>query len=195
MKKYFAVLVIAIMAVSVLSVAEVVTAQTKILNPPKGLPKPIPACIPAGTSNLQTSPNPLPANPPIPGQSDSLNPVQVWVRVSPQMIVPKYQQVILVTILYNKKNFDPLMYGTATYTFGRTGTEASPIAQTTSDVNNDHYKDLTLIFRVKDTGLKPGDTVGILNGNIPNWVCHCDICPAMVVRPIFVTGTANVLVL
>jgi hypothetical protein len=186
MKKHFAVLLIAIMAVSVLSVTGVVTAKT--INPGDKFP---PIDIdPCSYVNRQTSPNPEPTN--FPGWGTT---VQVRAQVCP-IVLSKSNQEIRVTILYNKKNFDPLMWKASSYTFGRRGTEAAPIAQSVSDVNHDGYKDLTLTFRAKDTGLKTGDHSGKLTGNIPNFICQprCN-CPAMVSRPLWVTATVPLLVL
>jgi hypothetical protein len=184
MKKHFAVLLIAIMAVSVLSVSGVVSAQK--VDP--GDIKPLPDVC--SYTNLQSSPNPQPKNFPLWGTT-----VQVKVQVSPKVTVLNSNQVILVTILYDRKNFDPLMYIESTYTFGRTGTEATPIARSVTDVNHDGYKDLTLAFRVKDTGLKLGDFRGTLTGNIPNFRCppKCN-CPAMVSKPVWVKGTAYMII-
>ena len=180
MKKYFAVLLVAIVAVSVLSAAGVVAA--------------------ANSKNIP------PEKPPANGLPSWGSTVAVKLVVSPLPVavtVPQTDQLIRVTILYDK-NFDPLYYEpfthtTETYKCGRVGTEASPIKEYASDVNHDGHQDLTLVFRAKDTGLKPGDLQGKLTGTIAQPGCcnavpyHCDmVCPRD--ETFTVTGTAFVLV-
>ena len=163
------------MAVSVLSAAELVVAA------------------PSNTSSTDTNPPVL--NPPSWGST-----VQVNLEVSPRVILPQTNQLV-VTILYSQQ-FDPLNYyepftqhNAETFTFGRTGTEASPVNEYVSKING--YQDLTLVFNVKDTGLKPGDCYGKLIGTIVQSGCwnavpaHCD----MVHNPLLsftVTGTARI---
>lgn len=184
MKKHLAVLLIAIMAVSVLSVTGVVSAKN--VNPGDGFPKP--DNTPCSYSPVQQSPNSQPRS--FPGWGAT---VQAKVKVCP-IIISKSNQEIRVTILYNKQNFDPLMWKSSSYKFG----EASDIvsARSISDVNHDGYKDLTLTFKAKDTGLKSGDVRAKLTGNIPNFICQSGCsCPAMITKPLGVTATVPVLVL
>jgi hypothetical protein len=214
MKKHLAVLLIAIMAVSVLSTAGVVAGASGSTVNPTATPISAPTFNPAP----EGSPNPLPTNAPGPGAA-----VKVKLQVSQLVVLPQSKQVILVTILYDKKNFDPLMYGTESFAFGLKGTEASPVAYYTTDVNRDGYKDLTLVFNAKDTGLKFLSTKAKLTGSItfPS-VCSYDrlcvnkldsktslnsksqlkpvclshpICEMYQAMPISVTGTASVLAL
>jgi hypothetical protein len=202
MKKHLAVLLIAIMAVSVLSVAGVVTTTPTAAA--SVFPPPPPVCL-----CYYSSPNPTPSNPPSwnPSVSQTVN---VKLRVSPIVIWRGSEQIILVTVLYDKKNFDPLMGlpSLDTIRFGHKGTEAAPIASynnnqgyATTDVNHDGYYDLTFAFRAKDTGLRPDDLSAKLTGYI-HWVClrpgccrlpgSCDncYCTLIVRQPIYMTGTA-----
>ena len=193
MKKYIAVLLIAIMAVSVLSAAGVVAAANSQSTPAEKLPAGLPAA--ASPDNLSDQ-NPPMNILPIWGTT-----VQVKLVVSPLPLVitvPQTNQLIRVTILYNKNGFDPLAYNLETFRFGRTGTEASPITQYVSDVNG--YKDLTLVFRAQDTGLRPGDFSAKLTGVIRPTGCwdstpvHCDIVPPPWYH-LTVTGTVPIVVL
>jgi len=170
MKKYLAVLLIAIVAVSVLSVAGVVTTS-----------------VAAGWCG--------------PPSSNALNSqvgttVNVNLRVSPAIIVPQSRQVILVTILSNKNNFDPQI-GTldlTTVKFGRAGTEAVPMSMSRTDVNHDGIKDVTLAFRAKDTGLRFFDRQAKLTGEINNVMCPA-VCGGSCVHAFAITGTGSVLAL
>ena len=174
MKRYLAVLLIAIMAVSVLSAVAVVTTQTAAGSLPGPAPwDPI---------------NPTPTKSPSWGST-----VNVKLKVSPALVLRK-DQTILVTILYDKKTFNPFMGPLGTVKFGRTGTEAAPIAQYTADVNHDGMKDLTLAFRAKDTGLGPSNFCAKLTGTILHPSCTGQNCPAVVYPPIYMKATALVLV-
>jgi len=212
MKKHLAVLLIAIMAVSVLSTAGVVAgASGSAVNPTITPISPQQAIDPVQGN----SPNPQPTNAPGPGAL-----VQAKLQVSPLVILPQTKQTIRVTILYDKKSFDPLAYSSESFNFGRTGTaaDAAPIGYSVSDVNHDGYKDLTLVFNAKDTGLKIGqrgkltgtitlprictmncikpiDTLTKLNPSKFPSGCIGPICPDYVTMPIRVTGTASTLVL
>ena len=112
MKKYLAAFLIAIMAVSILGAAGVLTTQTAAGKLPGPTPwDPI---------------NPTPTNPPSWGST-----VNVKLQVSPTMTAlnPAKEQIILVTILYGKKTFNPFMGPLGTVKFGRTGTEAAQIGR------------------------------------------------------------------
>jgi hypothetical protein len=175
MKKYLAAFLIAIMAVSILGAAGVLTTQTAAGKLPGPTPwDPI---------------NPTPTNPPSWGST-----VNVKLQVSPTMTAlnPAKEQIILVTILYGKKTFNPFMGPLGTVKFGRTGTEAAPIAQYTADVNHDGMKDLTLAFRAKDLGLRPYDFCAKLTGTIQHPPCTGPNCPAVVYPPIYIKATALV---
>ena len=192
MKKVLAFALVAIFGVSVVSAAGVVVAASTQAATSNTLPAGLPA---AASPDNPKDPNPTTSVLPIWGST-----IQVQIRVTPLPILvtmPKTNQLIGVTISY-QKNFDPLAYNLETFTFGRTGTEASPVAQVVSDVGG--HKDLTLIFRASDCGFRLGDTKGILTGTVmPNgcWnskPVHCDIVPPPWYH-ITVTGTASVLVL
>src|SRR5262249_36750080 len=60
--------------------------------------------------------------------------------------------------------FDASAVDPATVRFGRTGTEASPVSYTLTDVNGDKRKDLVCQFNTQDTGFICGDTTGFLRG-------------------------------
>jgi hypothetical protein len=187
MKKHLAALLIAIMAVSVLSVAGVVTTTT-------------PAAASTGCIAYK-SPNPTPTNAPTFSASFTQK-VNVRLQVSPALIVRQSSnQIILVTVLYDKKNFDPLMGvpDLKTVRFGHRGTEAAPVASynngqgyATSDVNHDGMKDLTFAFSAKDTGLRPFDISAKLTGNVKYVWPSGDNCntPKVEIMPIVMTGTA-----
>ena len=146
MKKHLAIMLVAIVALSVLGAAEVAAAPANNQGPVTSqslTPITSQPFVPAP----DVSPNQAPTNPPGPG-------AVVGVQIQgPKFIVPNSNQVILVTVLYNKRNFDPLEYGGQSYWFGPAG--AQPFAYSIGDVNHDGYKDLTLAFYAKDTGLTP----------------------------------------
>jgi hypothetical protein len=197
MKKHLAVLLIAILAVSVLSVAGVVTTTPAAAYelPPIRCP-----CYYSSPNSQWPVDNP-------PGWGSTVN---VKLRVSPIVIWRGSEQIILVTVLYDKKNFDPLvgLPSLDTIRFGHKGTEAAPIASynnnqgySTTDVNHDGRQDLTFAFKAKDTGLRPDDLSAKLTGQI-HWQClrpgccrllpgSCDNCYCEAVwLTIDMTGTA-----
>ncbi|HYA33905.1 MAG TPA: hypothetical protein VEG65_07950 [Candidatus Bathyarchaeia archaeon] len=191
MKRILALALIAVVAVSMLSAAGVVTA--------------------ANTKTTASDASSVAAGPIKGDTNPATNVVPIWgttvrvnIQVSPLPLIitaPRTDQKIGVTIFYSKNGIDPLAYNMMTCRFGRTGTEASPVSQYVSDVNHDGYKDLTLVFMAKDTGLKPGDFVGKLTGtivregcwNTPDSKWHCDMVP-FPGDYLTVTGTAPVLV-
>jgi len=69
-----------------------------------------------------------------------------------------------VAILSTDTFYAPDDVNKDTITFGATGEEASPIPwmTRTRDINHDGIKDLICVFRAKDTGFQPEDTIGIL---------------------------------
>jgi len=88
----------------------------------------------------------------------------------PNSINPKAKGVIPVAIL-GHDGFDVTTVDVSSITFGKTGTEASPIHDLTDplvladhlkDVNGDGDIDLVLHFNTQDTNIQPGDTVAHL---------------------------------
>jgi len=71
--------------------------------------------------------------------------------------------VIPVAIL-STSTFDATTVNPLTVKFGATGTEASPIHWSFTDVNGDGITDILLQFRVRSTGIQPGDTQAVLMG-------------------------------
>jgi len=69
----------------------------------------------------------------------------------------KLPVAILSTATFDASTVDP-----STVKFGRTGTEASPVSYSLSDVNGDKRKDLVCQFNIQDTGLLCGDTSATL---------------------------------
>jgi hypothetical protein len=68
----------------------------------------------------------------------------------------------LPVAVLSSSTFDASKLNAATVRFGRTGTEASPVSYSLSDVNGDKRKDLVCQFNVQDTWLQCGDTAATL---------------------------------
>lgn len=101
-----------------------------------------------------------------------LTAIDVRPNMSPNKVNVTSNGLVTVAIL-SSNDFDAFkMVNQATLRFGATGTESSlfACAPTSMDVNSDGLGDLVCRFRIKQTGLKMGDTVSILRFTDANGV-------------------------
>ena len=70
--------------------------------------------------------------------------------------------------IFSVNGFDATSVDPNTVRFGATGMEAAPISGAIRDVDGDGHFDMVLRFQILDTGIKCGDTLALLTGQISN---------------------------
>ena len=95
------------------------------------------------------------------------DPVRVSIDVKPgdsaTTIQPDREGMLPVAIL-SMESFDATTVDPATVRFGPTGSEARPFRTAQEDVDGDGDTDMMLLFRMRETGIRCGDTSVSLKG-------------------------------
>ena len=91
--------------------------------------------------------------------------IDVKPRVNPNKVNPNSPKTINVAI-FSTDELDASTIDPATVRFGATGTEAAPVYVVLKDRIRDGHRDLILRFKIRDTGIKCGDTSASITGQI-----------------------------
>ena len=93
--------------------------------------------------------------------------VDVRPRSDANKINPNSMNNINVAI-FSSNGFNATIVDPNTVRFGATGTEAAPIHVALRDINEYGLFDMVVRFQIQDTGIKCGDTLAVLTGQISN---------------------------